>query len=95
MELFIKNLKLKSDEEKSNYLYYYIKNNINNHKVILNFKDTKISTILLNNSIGKIFSEFDLSLIFKNLKIKNIKQDDKELLRLIINLSLNTKKENC
>lgn len=98
MELFINKYfspDLKSDEEVSKNIYEDIKNHIENEEIILNFKDAGIlPTVFLNDSIGKIFLEFDLKVILKNLKIVNVKSDEIELIKLVIDSALKMKNNN-
>ena len=95
MEIKVYSLYLKNngnDEKIAKDLYDVLIENIRKEKLILDFeKMDLLTTAFFNDCIGKLFLCEDEKLIRENLVIRNIQEDDMELLVYSIDTALKKK----
>lgn len=95
MEIKVYSLYLKNngnDEKIARDLYDILIENIRKEKLILDFeKMDLLTTAFFNDCIGKLFLCEDEKLIRENLVIRNIQEDDMELLVYSIDTALKKK----
>lgn len=85
-------LSKQNEKEELKKLYEKLSKDIELGKVELDFESVNLlTTAILNDTIGKLILNKNLDLIMNNLDLINIKDDDAELLKIVIETALEMK----
>lgn len=85
-------LSKQNEKEELKKLYEKLNEYIESGKVELDFEGVNLlTTAILNDTIGKLILNKNLDLIMNNLDLSNIKDDDADLLKIVIETALEMK----